>query len=775
MTALTFAIAIVTIVLGVLAVEGDGLRFARGPTGLLTWFASGNWPAKIGATLTIVGVGALLRYAAIHVDVPPISKLIIGIALIVALGFASSAVGKGPARRALSLALGGAAFGVAYLTAYSAFALYGFLEDTAGLGLLAVTAIGGGVFAVTRSAQSLAVLAMIGAWVAPAFAIDDPGPLVTYGYYVAASALTMVMVRLRGWRPLIHLSFLFTLGGGVFFAWNAQYHAPEHFPVMSLMLVLLVALHVAMPLVEREARTSVRNSGVWSARLDMTYLLTLPAVALLFAYAIAPTARSLSALLMCLGSCWLGAAVYLWIAKRSTAVAHLTIGTCIVLIGAATRFQQLPWALIALAVAVGALTLAARNPDARVLHSALTGLVLVLAALNALLGLDSAIGAAFRNARFFEQLGAAVLLVIAALQCRRVHQPLDELLLSTSIGWALYTVGAEAIRLEFVSAILIVHWFLVVALLAAFFLARKISTSPALGVVLTVLLSVTGSVAALDTVLPIAFASLMVAPIALIAFAVRQREHGATNEDRIAAVLASPFVAMIWMNRISAGDSLLAVAAVVGAIALLVCHQLTVRARDWFPIVAKLFGVAAAVVLAFITLFAIGRTGWAIAAEVVLVGILALNAADADDDQVSHWARNAAIVGVALVLQAHLLRWFGPSGQLTVADLAHMRWPTLISLLWTALGAMLTLWARRRVSRSVWVAGAALLVAAAIKLVLVDIGTRLSSLGDITNILAVIAAGAVFLLVGWLAPMPPSSRDDHSATMTPREGVADRT
>jgi uncharacterized membrane protein len=128
-----------------------------------------------------------------------------------------------------------------------------------------------------------------------------------------------------------------------------------------------------------------------------------------------------------------------------------------------------------------------------------------------------------------------------------------------------------------------------------------------------------------------------------------------------------------------------------------------------------------------------------------------------------------------LVLQAHLLRWFGPSGQLTVADLAHMRWPTLISLLWTALGAMLTLWARRRVSRSVWVAGAALLVAAAIKLVLVDIGTRLSSLGDITNILAVIAAGAVFLLVGWLAPMPPSSRDDHSATMTPREGVADRT
>src|SRR5688500_11138894 len=123
MTALTFVIAIAIIVLGVLAVEGDGLRFARRPTGLLTWFVSGNWPAKIGAALTIVGVGALLRYAAIHIDAPPVSKLVGGVVLIAALGFASSMVGQGPARRALSLALGGAAFAVAYLTAYSAFAL----------------------------------------------------------------------------------------------------------------------------------------------------------------------------------------------------------------------------------------------------------------------------------------------------------------------------------------------------------------------------------------------------------------------------------------------------------------------------------------------------------------------------------------------------------------------------------------------------------------------------------------------------------------------------
>jgi predicted membrane protein DUF2339 len=74
-------------------------------------------------------------------------------------------------------------------------------------------------------------------------------------------------------------------------------------------------------------------------------------------------------------------------------------------------------------------------------------------------------------------------------------------------------------------------------------------------------------------------------------------------------------------------------------------------------------------------------------------------------------------------------------------------------LLWAAMGAALTVWGRHSVSRMLWVSGAALLVAAAVKLVLVDFG----SLGELTNILAVIAAGGMFLLVGWLAPMPPAA------------------
>src|SRR5689334_17145104 len=252
MTMLAFLGAVAAIVVLILVLEVDArsqLRIHR-PTGLLTWISSGNWPAKVGGALIIVGVGALLRFAALQIHAPPISKLIGGVFIALGLGFGSAFVTGGPARRAVSLCLGGAGFGVAYLTAYSAFGLFDYVSSPTGLALLGLTSVGAGVYAVTRSALSLAVLSMIGAFLGPAFAVDDPGPTVVYGYYVGASLLTLAMVALRDWRPLIHLSFLFTLAGGIFFAWTSSYYTPDHSGVMLPMLLILAAVHVAMPIIE---------------------------------------------------------------------------------------------------------------------------------------------------------------------------------------------------------------------------------------------------------------------------------------------------------------------------------------------------------------------------------------------------------------------------------------------------------------------------------------------------------------------------------------------
>jgi len=113
-------------------------------------------------------------------------------------------------------------------------------------------------------------------------------------------------------------------------------------------------------------------------------------------------------------------------------------------------------------------------------------------------------------------------------------------------------------------------------------------------------------------------------------------------------------------------------------------------------------------------------------------------------------------VAIGLIVQANLMRVVGPPGDQNVLGILDLRFPAVTSLLWATAGSALTIWSRKVTSRALWISGAVLLVASAVKLVLFDFG----SLGQLANILAVIAAGGMFLLVGWLAPIPPSAPDE---------------
>ena len=161
-------------------------RASLHPAGLLRWAISGNWLAKVGALIVSIGAGALLRYLMLTLTFPPAGKLVSGVVLSAGLAIASAVLTAYAGRRAISLALAGAALAVAYLTAYSAYGLFHYVADVQALGLLFMVACTATVVAVTRRALSIAVLGMIGAYIAPAFALQDTGPFPVYGYYVAA-------------------------------------------------------------------------------------------------------------------------------------------------------------------------------------------------------------------------------------------------------------------------------------------------------------------------------------------------------------------------------------------------------------------------------------------------------------------------------------------------------------------------------------------------------------------------------------------------------------
>jgi uncharacterized membrane protein len=758
MTTLAFLAALAAIFAIILAVEVDSGARLQKPVGLLTWLSRGNWPAKIGAALLIIGVGALLRYAALHIEIAPPLKLAAGLALAFALGLASMFVPQGSARRAVSLALGGAAFGVAYLTAYSAFALFGYLSNPTGLALLGLTSVAAGVYAVTRSALSVALLSMIGAYLAPAFAVDDPGPRVVYGYYIGASVLTLVMVSLRGWRPLIHLSFLFTLAGGAFFAWTAGYYTPQYADVMLPMLLALSAVHVAMPVLERGNHAP----AAWLERLDLLYMLALPAVAALLAYVIAPDRGALSNTLVALGAIWALAAVALRFTGRPGAALHAVIAGLLLVLGAVARFQDLPWDLLTLAFTVAALAIAAwRVTPVGKLHDLLAGAALMFGAFHIL---SSLLGG-----ELIERLIGAALLIAAGVICRRIKQTLDTVLLATGIVWALLTIGIELIRWDLASFALVLHWTMLLVGASLWIPARRVRFADRQISLLCLLILLTGALSTWGASEAAAWVTLVIAPLVVIGMTVRPRmEGGDSSGERLFAALTAPAVAALWafiIRRNADIDALqfvLAIAA-LAAVATLLAGSLVSRERTgWMESASDFFGVAFAAALGCATLLVIARNPWAITLEVVCLAGLALVT----------WVRHmlqrpftlataACMIGLALILQANLMRALGPPGTMNVSDVVRLEWSAVISLLWATAGMGLTLWSRKMGSRTLWVSGAALLVASAAKLLLVDFG----SLGQLSNILAVIAAGVVFLLVGWLAPMPPAPSSSTSGDM----------
>ena len=78
------------------------------------------------------------------------------------------------------------------------------------------------------------------------------------------------------------------------------------------------------------------------------------------------------------------------------------------------------------------------------------------------------------------------------------------------------------------------------------------------------------------------------------------------------------------------------------------------------------------------------------------------------------------------------------------------------SILWSLLALALMVTAHRRRLRALWLGGAALLALVTVKLLLVDLANH----GGAERIIAFISVGALMLLIGWLAPIPPTVRQN---------------
>ena len=83
-----------------------------------------------------------------------------------------------------------------------------------------------------------------------------------------------------------------------------------------------------------------------------------------------------------------------------------------------------------------------------------------------------------------------------------------------------------------------------------------------------------------------------------------------------------------------------------------------------------------------------------------------------------------------------------------------------LSIYWGILGFTGMVWGARIRQRPVWLVGAGLMATVVIKLFVIDLGNT----GTVERIVSFIGTGALLLIVGYFAPVPPRDSTEHSTT-----------
>jgi len=229
------------------------------------WFTEGNVPVKVGVIVLFLGVGALLKYAAdsgwLRV---PIEFRLAGIAAaaLVALIFAWR---KRESHRAFALSLQGGAIGVLVLTIFAAFRLYDVLPAELAFALLVIVVAGTGVLAVLQDALALAVLAIVGGFLAPILVATDSGNhIALFSYYAVLNAAIFAIAWVRPWRALNLLGFAFTFVIGT--AWGVTRYRHELFASTEPFLLLFFAFYLFIPVLyalrQAPARRDLIDGGL---------------------------------------------------------------------------------------------------------------------------------------------------------------------------------------------------------------------------------------------------------------------------------------------------------------------------------------------------------------------------------------------------------------------------------------------------------------------------------------------------------------------------------
>ncbi|HEX4882885.1 MAG TPA: DUF2339 domain-containing protein [Casimicrobiaceae bacterium] len=766
-----------------------------GPLGVVRdWLVGGNTLTRVGIVILFFGVAFLLRYFAELVTVPIEAKL--GAAAAGGLALAALGVRLARERPAYGLSLQGAGMGIVYLTVFAAFRLYEALPPLPSIVLLVATAGITVALALRHDSQALAALAFAGGFLAPV--LIDTGtdaPALLFSWFAVLNAAVFAIAWRRAWRALNVLGFAFTFALGLTWGWS--FYRPHHFATVQPFLALFFLFYVGIAILY------ARRSPEATAPVDGVLVFGVPLVGFALQAGIVRDFRY--------GEAWsavLLAAFYaaLWLALRrrpeaglvrlAKAFAALAVvfATLAVPFALDARWTSAGWAIEA--AAVYWLGVVQRQRLARLFAV----VVEVAAAVAFLWDAPPHTGTFLANATFVGMalIGLAGLaIVLVADRHPDVVGPRERTWLWGLFAWgAAWWLAAGVLEMDrrFDGARAInasLAWGAGTAL-AALGASRALRWPRAAWLFVIVLPSMALAGAALLDLerttltgyggLAWPFAWLVHAAGLRIADAGNgtPRQHARLRDLHVATAVALvgwvAWEASEWTGRATEdGTAWIACAAALPAVAYLAWVTRGRSARTW-PLglhgdaYGRVAGTVIAIALAawFVGVNAISPGDpWPLPylpmanpLDVTLLATLAVLWAWS-----GAWARlttgqrvAAGAAGLFVALNGGIVRaahHWGDVAWDAEALFAYRPLQVTLTLAWTVCALALMVIATRRVLREVWLAGAALLAVVVAKLFLLD----LAALSGLTRVIAFLGVGALLLVIGWLAPLPPA-RDE---------------
>ncbi len=752
------------------------------------WLTTGNVPVKLGVIVSFFGVGFLLKYAVDNnvIEIPiGMRYLFVAAAAIVLLILGWRLRSE---QRVYALSLQGGGVGILYLTIFAAFNLHDVLPAGFAFLLMVLLTIATGALAVMQEARALAILGVVGGFLAPVLISTGSGNHVAlFSYYLVLNGAVLGIAWHKAWRGLNVIGFVFTFGVGTL--WGSSSYTPEKFWTTEPFLVAYFVFYTAIAIL-----FSLRQPPKLRGIIDGTLVFGTPAIAFaLQSLLVEDTEYGLAISAALVAVFYALLALWLYRTRRDqmqllvqsfTALA-VAFGTVAIPLALNDRWTSVSWALEGAAL----VWVGVRQNG---LLAKLTGTLLAFASGIMFLdyGWNDGAGLPLLNANVL----GGLLISVASLYAARLLgtdarpfelQPIASLsLMLWGLTWWLSTGILEILdRAGSDLEVHLVHVFFAASFLALAYwamrkdwiAARRASLCYLLPVLLMAVVYLINDGHFLSGPGLVAWPAAFAAQLAILRMAQPHEEHLLKFEHLSGGLVFSlllGYEAWFRADEANLAELWLPVSTILVLLALIVGMQAGARRIAW-PLgkYRDTYNVLGETLLAIVFLLLLGVSFEYAGDPAPLPYLPLLNPLDllafatlyvaahrwalsAIDDTPYRpvlfvWAGLAFVLTTLVVVRTvfHFSNLIWDWDVLLDADAIQ----AALSIYWAILGLGGMILGARHARRRIWIAGVVLMALVVLKLFMIDFGNT----GTVARIVSFIGVGALLLVVGYFAPAPP--------------------